>query len=105
MSGLTQQRILRSAVYWRRAPPICPLVAFLRVTREGGASYTTRPHDTHSTDSREMRYPWHPWYGHPIWIRRFYARGGLPVFQCSLIVPQDVVYESVISGSVGLVLS
>jgi hypothetical protein len=45
---------------------------------------TTRRHDTHSMDSRELRYPWHPWHGQPVWIRRTSARGGVPVFQCSL---------------------
>jgi hypothetical protein len=35
-------------------------------------------------DRREMRYPWHPWHGRQVWIRRFSARHGLPVFQCTL---------------------
>jgi len=45
---------------------------------------TTRRHDTHSIDSRETRYPWHPWHGHAVWILRFSARNGLPVFHCTL---------------------
>ena len=45
---------------------------------------TTRQHGTHSIDSREIRYPWHPWHGLPVWIRCHSARGGLPVFQCTL---------------------
>ncbi len=35
-------------------------------------------------DCRELRYPWHPWHGRRVWILRFSARGGTPVFQCSL---------------------
>src|SRR5690348_5506593 len=31
-----------------------------------------------------MRYPWHPWHGQLVWICRHSARGGLPVFQCTL---------------------
>ena len=50
---------------------------------------TTRRHDTHSIDSRELRYQWHPWHGHPVWIRRTSARSGLPVFQCSLEASSD----------------
>jgi hypothetical protein len=31
-----------------------------------------------------MRYPWHPWHGQLVSIGRHSARGGLPVFQCTL---------------------
>lgn len=51
---------------------------------EGEPRCTTRRHDTHITEPRELRYTWHPWHGRQVWIRRFSARGGCPVFQCSL---------------------
>src|ERR1700761_2439774 len=51
---------------------------------EAARCCTTRRHDTHSIDSRELRYPWHPWHGRQVWIQRTSARGCVPVFQCSL---------------------
>jgi len=53
-----------------------------RCAVDGGC--TTRQHKTHSSDCRELRYPWHPWHGRRVWISRSSARGGSPVFQCSL---------------------
>ena len=49
----------------------------------GGSRCTTRQLDTHSIDCREVRYPWHPWHGQRVWIRRSSARTGLPVYQCA----------------------
>jgi hypothetical protein len=31
-----------------------------------------------------MRYPWHPWHGGHVWIRRSSLRSSTPVFQCTL---------------------
>jgi hypothetical protein len=45
---------------------------------------TTRRHDTHSIGPRELRYPWHPWHGQPVFIRGVSERGGRAVFHCSL---------------------
>ena len=45
---------------------------------------TTRRYDTHSIDPRELRYPWHPWHGRPVFIRGVSERAGRAVFHCSL---------------------
>ena len=49
----------------------------------GGSRCTTRQLDTHNIDCREVRYPWHPWHGQQVCIRRSSARTGLPVYQCA----------------------
>ena len=49
----------------------------------GGFRCTTKQLDTHNIDCREVRYPWHPWHGQQVWIRRSSARGGVPVHQCA----------------------
>ena len=43
---------------------------------------TSRQSDTHRIESREVRYPWHPWYGRAVWIDRVVVRGGRAVFRC-----------------------
>jgi hypothetical protein len=45
---------------------------------------TSRQSNTHSTESREIRYPWHPWYGRPVWIHGAFVKGGQAVYRCSL---------------------
>jgi hypothetical protein len=45
---------------------------------------TSRQSNTHSTESREIRYPWHPWYGRPVWIHRAFIKAGQAVYRCSL---------------------
>jgi hypothetical protein len=45
---------------------------------------TSRQSDTHRIESREVRYPWHPWYGRIVGIDRVVVRGGRAVFQCRL---------------------
>ena len=64
-------------------------VSGCQVSCADGAHCTTRRHDTHSIDSREMRYRWHPWHGRPVWIHRVSERNVVPVFQCSLDPSSD----------------
>src|SRR6266403_2489999 len=45
---------------------------------------TSRQSNTHSTESREIRYPWHPWYGRPVWIHGVLVKSGQAVYRCSL---------------------
>jgi hypothetical protein len=61
-------------------PPACGI-------REPGACEsgdTTHRHNTHSTDSREVCYQWHPWYGRTVWI--YESRSGREhlSFRCGL---------------------
>jgi len=53
--------------------------------RDGcGRRDTSRQSNTHSTESREIRYPWHPWYGRSVWIHGAFVKGGQAVYRCSL---------------------
>jgi hypothetical protein len=60
--------------------PACPS----RVQGGSGRRDTSRQSNTHSTESREIRYPWHPWYGRPVWIHRAFVKAGQAVYRCSL---------------------
>jgi hypothetical protein len=45
---------------------------------------TSRQSNTHSTELREVRYPWHPWYGRLVSIHGALAKSGRAVYRCSL---------------------
>jgi hypothetical protein len=65
---------------WSAAPPACPS----RGRDAFGPHGTSRQSNTHSTESREIRYPWHPWYGRSVWIHGAFVKGGQAVYRCSL---------------------
>ena len=44
----------------------------------------TRQHNTHSTESRSVVYPWHPWYGRSTTVYEVLTRGGHAVCRCGL---------------------
>ena len=52
--------------------------------RVGGLGYTTRQRNTHSIESREVCYPWHPWYRRSAWIYETLVKNGQAVFRCSI---------------------
>ncbi len=45
---------------------------------------TSHQSNTHSTDSREVLYPWHPWFGRVVWIYRARVSRGWMVAHCGL---------------------
>ena len=47
---------------------------------------TNRQSNTHSssTESREVRYPWHAWYGRSVWIHGAVVKNTCTVYRCSL---------------------
>ena len=51
-----------------------------------GASlhYTTTQQKTHITNTREVLYAWHPWYGRQVEVIRDYVRGGQRVCRCQV---------------------
>ena len=55
-----------------------------RGSSEGGLDCTTEGSNTHKTETREVRYPWHPWYGQSVSVRGIRNRHGLKVFFCVL---------------------
>ena len=49
-----------------------------------GFDGTTHQHNTHSTDSREVCYRWHPWYGRTVWIYEKRSVRGQTAVRCGL---------------------
>ena len=47
------------------------------------SGYTTKQHNAHGTEVREVLYPWHPWFGREVHVHEVVKRGNMPVFWCS----------------------
>jgi len=45
---------------------------------------TSRQSDTHSNESREVRYPWHPWHARAVAVHEAFTRNGRAVCRCSV---------------------
>ncbi len=66
----------------RRTAP-CACLEYLGLTTGAFATYGTSPQpNTHITDVREIRYPWHPWYGEQVQIRESLIKGGQGILRC-----------------------
>jgi hypothetical protein len=48
------------------------------------ADCTSHQSNTHSTESREVLYPWHPWFGRAVWIYARRMNHGRMVARCGL---------------------
>ena len=48
------------------------------------ASCTTRRHNAHITEQRDLLYPWHPWSGRRVFVHETIDKGGVDVYRCSL---------------------
>src|SRR5262249_45585847 len=55
---------------------------------EGESDGTSRQSNTHSIEAREVRYPWHPWYGRTVWVYQSLKKHGRGILRCR--VEQDV---------------
>src|SRR2546426_222851 len=51
---------------------------------EAGAHCTSRQRNTHNTESREIRYPWHPWFGRSVTVYEVLTRREQTVCRCGL---------------------
>ena len=49
-----------------------------------GPRGTTRQRNTHNIESREVLYPWHPWYARAVAVHESFTRNGRAVFRCGL---------------------
>ena len=43
---------------------------------------TSRQRNTHSTESRDVRYPWHPWFGRSVTVYEALTKGGHAICRC-----------------------
>ena len=48
-----------------------------------GSCCTTRQHNAHRTDEREVFYPWHPWFGLRVFVHEVVTRGSARAFRCA----------------------
>ena len=70
---------------WRDGPQTTALPAYpSRVPDASGLRDTSRQSNTHSTELREIHYPWHPWYGRHVWVHGALVKSGQTVCRCSL---------------------
>ena len=51
-------------------------------TGESGHSDTSSQSKTHSIESQEVRYRWHPWYGRAVWIHEDLEKHGEGIRRC-----------------------
>jgi hypothetical protein len=52
-------------------------------TKDGGGTCgTSRQSKTHNIESREVRYPWHPWHGRTVWIYQSLNKHGIGILRC-----------------------
>ena len=58
--------------------------AYHQAMRAPGFGCTTRQSNTHSTESRVVLYPWHPWYGRTVWVYDVRVKTQGTVVDCSL---------------------
>jgi hypothetical protein len=49
-----------------------------------GSGDTTRQPNTHNTEAREVRYPWHPWFGRSVAVYEVLVKQGHSVCRCGL---------------------
>jgi hypothetical protein len=45
---------------------------------------TTRQRNTHNTESREVRYPWHPWFARMVTVYEAVTKGGHSLCRCGV---------------------
>src|SRR5438105_15859488 len=66
-------------------PPRIPVRFNLcRATSECEIVGRSRQPNTHSTELRELRYPWHPWFGRAVTIYEVLVKQGHSVSRCGL---------------------
>ena len=53
-----------------------------RATCAGVHDCTSRQRNTHSTEAREVLYPWHPWHRRAVWIVETITSNSRAVFRC-----------------------
>jgi hypothetical protein len=53
-------------------------------TSEDAIDGTSRQSNTHSIESREVRYPWHPWHGLTVWIYQSLKKHGVGILRCRI---------------------
>ena len=50
----------------------------------GAPGCTSRQRNTHNIESREVRYPWHPWHARAVAVHEALTKNGRGVFRCGI---------------------
>jgi len=50
---------------------------------------SSRQRNTHSTESRQVRYPWHPWFARSVTVYEALTKGGHAICRCGFDDQQD----------------
>src|SRR5215467_10253050 len=59
---------------------------------------TSRQSNTHIIESREVRYPWHPWHGRTVWIYQALRKQGEGIFRCRIDQDPSVSLQELPKG-------
>jgi len=54
-----------------------------------GGNCTSRQRNTHSTELRQVRYPWHPWFGRSVTVYEALTKGGHAICRCGFDDPRN----------------
>src|SRR5262245_4547490 len=54
-----------------------------RAKRGSEPHCTTRQHNAHRTEEREVLYRWHPWFGRRVFVHEVSFKGGVRIFRCA----------------------
>ena len=65
-------------------PAVVAPVARATAPDVADARCTSRQRNTHSTESRQVRYPWHPWFGRSVTVYEALTKGDQPVCRCGV---------------------
>jgi hypothetical protein len=64
----------------RAADPGCQVLS----SHAGVRGCTTRQRNTHSTEVRQVRYPWHPWFGRSVTVYEALTKDGHAISRCGV---------------------
>jgi hypothetical protein len=56
----------------------------VRGSNGGALGCTSRQRNTHNIESREVRYPWHPWHARAVAVHGALTKNGRGVFRCGI---------------------
>src|SRR5205807_4840001 len=63
---------------------LCPLAFPCSGQCACGLHGTSRQRNTHNIESREVRYPWHPWHARAVAVHEALTKNGRGVFRCGI---------------------
>ena len=78
-----RRRRRRAAILDEQRPRVqTPPDSRTRWSSAVGAGYRNRQRNTHSTELRAVRYPWHPWFGRTVTVYEALTKGGYAICRC-----------------------